>query len=76
MRVDKDEAIRLFTAASNEGHAGAFCELGQCYYDGYGPLKKDRKVALSCFETAAAAGHAPAEQILRDRKAAWKKIKR
>lgn len=63
--VDKKEAVALFTKAADEGSADASFALALCYREGYGSLKKDKKQATYFLETAAAAGHQEAKDLLK-----------
>lgn len=60
-----DEAARLYTAASAQGHAGAQAALAGLRLEGRG-IAKDEKQALALFSKAADQGHAGAIQVLAD----------
>ena len=56
--VDKDKkrAVKLFTLATDQGHATAQYNLGIMYYNGRG-VDQDDKRAVELFTLAADQGH-------------------
>jgi TPR repeat protein len=50
----------VYRLAANQGHAGAQCNLGNCYMDGTG-VDQDHTVAVRWYRLAADQGYANAE---------------
>ena len=60
---DYEEAVRLFTLSSQQGHSGAQYNLGVCYQNGY-ELHKIYEEAVRLYTLAAQQGHSDAQNNL------------
>jgi uncharacterized protein len=61
---DKEEAVRLFQRASDQGDGDAMAELGNAYFFGYGGLSVDQERAKKLWEEAIKRGSAQAKALL------------
>ena len=57
-------SVNNFRIAAQRGHAGAQCQLGNCYYYGIGGLERDVQEAAKLWRKAAEQGHADAKKRL------------
>lgn len=64
--VDRDMkmAMQCYTVASSLGHAKAMYNLGVFYVRGWGGLKRSRKAARECFDSAARLGQENAKMAM------------
>jgi len=60
---DNAAAVKLWTQAANQGHAGAQYELGKAHHEGEGVVK-DNAAAVKLWTQAAQQGHAGAQYEL------------
>lgn len=61
---DLKMAMQCYTVASALGHAKAMYNLGVFYVRGWGGLKRSRRAARECFDSAARLGQAEAQLAL------------
>jgi uncharacterized protein len=61
---DYAEAVRLYSLAAAQGHAGAQANLGLMFENGQG-VAQDRAEAIRWYRLAAAQGHARATAALK-----------
>ncbi len=61
---DDAEAVRLYSLAADQGHAGAQNNLGARFEDGQG-VAQDTALAIRCYRLAAAQGNAKATAALK-----------
>lgn len=61
---DLKMAMHCYTVASSMGHAKAMYNLGVLYVQGKGGLKRSRKAARECFDSAARLGQPEAQLAL------------
>lgn len=64
VQKNPNEVVRLYTIASEHGHAQSQNNLGLCYYNGNQILKQDYFEAVRLFTLAADQGFAPAQYNL------------
>ena len=60
---DYEEAVRLYTLSSQQGHSDAQCNLGVCYQNGFGVVQ-DYKEAVRLFTLSSQQGHSGAHYKL------------
>ncbi|MBO5572045.1 MAG: sel1 repeat family protein [Ruminococcus sp.] len=60
---DYTQAFNYFRKAAEMGHAGAQCDLGDCYDSGEG-VKQDQKTAVEWYKKSSAQKYAPGERSL------------
>ena len=60
---DYTQAFNYFKKAAEMGHAGAQCDLGDCYDSGEG-VKQDQKVAVEWYKRSSAQKYAPGQRSL------------
>ena len=63
VREDKEEAVKWFRKAAEQGIAEAQFQLGNCYFNGEG-VREDKTEALKWFRKAAEQGYVMAADIL------------
>ena len=56
--------MKWFRKAANQGHARAQCNLGECYYFGYG-VEQSYEEAVKWFRKAAEQGSTDAKRLLK-----------
>ncbi|MCL2663490.1 MAG: sel1 repeat family protein [Oscillospiraceae bacterium] len=61
---DYDYAVGWLEKAAEQGHTGAQCTLGLCYYCGYRFTKENEKLAYRWFEEAAKQGYSIAQYFI------------
>lgn len=62
---NKEEAVKWYMKAAEQGHAGALCCIGDCYRDGIF-FKENREEAMKWYLKAAEKGDAGAQYVLGD----------
>ena len=61
VKQDYSKAVEYYTKAANMGHAGAQCNLGNCYFYGFYNVKPDKSKAVKWYTKAANQGNASAQ---------------
>jgi TPR repeat protein len=63
-RVSREEAVRLFKLAADQGNADGQASLGEMYEHGLGGLAKDEREAVCLYKLAADQGNADGQANL------------
>ena len=65
MKQDKQEAVKWYRKAAEQGDPDAQCNLGRCYANGEG-VRQDTEEAVKWFRQSAGQGNKDAKKALKE----------